>query len=144
MGMPHDLTAFRQQDFEEGRQMLEYKIRSTGDITILDLEGRISLTDALWSASGVVLGKVIRELLKKGERKILLNLKGVTYVDSSGIGELTGALTAVQRQGGELKLVNPNPKVVDLLRITRLDTMFDIRDDENSAIQSFSSRIAAA
>jgi len=124
--------------------MLEYKIRSTGDVTILDLDGRISLTDALWSASGVVLGKVIRELLKKGERKILLNLKGVTFVDSSGIGELTGALTAVQRQGGELKLVNPSPKVVDLLRITRLDTMFDIRDDENSAIQAFSSRIAAA
>ena len=122
--------------------MLEYKIRSTGEVTILDLDGRISLTDALWSASGVVLGKVIRELLTKGERKILLNLKGVTYVDSSGIGELTGALTAVQRQGGELKLVNPSPKVVDLLRITRLDTMFDIRDDENSAIQAFS-RIAA-
>jgi len=122
--------------------MLEYKIRRTGDVTILDLDGRISLTDALWSASGVVLGKVIRELLPKGERKILLNLKGVTYVDSSGIGELTGALTAVQRQGGELKLVNPSPKVVDLLRITRLDTMFDIRDDENSAIQAFS-RIAA-
>ena len=122
--------------------MLEYKIRRTGDVTILDLDGRISLTDALWSASGVVLGKVIRELLPKGERKILLNLKGVTYVDSSGIGELTGALAAVQRQGGELKLVNPSPKVVDLLRITRLDTMFDIRDDENSAIQAFS-RIAA-
>jgi len=122
--------------------MLEYKIRSSGDITILDLDGRISLTDELWSASGVVLGKVIRDLLKKGERKILLNLKGVTYADTSGIGELTGALAAVQRQGGELKLVNPSPKVVDLLRITRLDTMFDIRDDENSAIQAFS-RIAA-
>ena len=118
--------------------MLEYKIRSTGDVTILDLDGRISLTDALWSASGVVLGKVIRELLKKGERKILLNLKGVTYVDSSGVGELTGALTAVHRQGGELKLVNPSPKVVDLLRITRLDTLFDIRDDEISALQALS------
>jgi anti-sigma B factor antagonist len=124
--------------------MLEYEIRSTGDVTILDLDGRISLTDALWSASGIVLGQVIRELLKNGERKILLNLKGVTYIDSSGIGELTGALTAVQRQGGELKLVNPNPNVVDLLRITRLNTLFDIKDDENSAIQSFSSRMAAA
>jgi len=124
--------------------MLEHKIRRTGDVTILDLDGRISLEDALWSASGVVLGKVIRELVKNGERKILLNLKGVTFIDSSGIGELTGALTAVQRQGGQLKLVNPSPRVVDLLRITRLDTMFDIRDDENSAIQAFSSRIAAA
>jgi anti-sigma B factor antagonist len=124
--------------------MLEYKIRRTGDVTILDLDGRISLTDALWSGSGVVLGKAIRELVKQGERKILLNLKGVTYIDSSGVGELTGALTAVQRQGGELKLVNPTPKVVDLLRITCLDTIFDIRDDENSAIQAFSSRLAAA
>jgi anti-sigma B factor antagonist len=142
--MSHDVTAFRQQDLKEGRQMLEYKIRRTGDVTILDLDGRISLTDALWSASGVVLGKVIRELVKNGERKILLNLKGVTYVDSSGIGELTGALTSVHRQGGELKLVNPTPRVIELLRMTRLDTMFDIRDDENSAIQAFSSRIAAA
>jgi len=125
-------------------KMLEHKIRHTGDVTILDLNGRISLTDALWSASGVVLGQVIRELVKKGERKIVLNLKGVTYIDSSGIGELMGALTSVQKQGGELKLVNPIPRVIDLLRITRLDTLLDVRDDENSAIQSFSSRIAAA
>jgi len=68
----------------------------------------------------------------------------VTYIDSSGIGELTGALTSVHRQSGELKLVNPSPRVIDLLRITRLDTMFDIRDDENSAIQAFSGRVAAA
>ena len=122
--------------------MLEYKIRRTGDVTILDLDGRISLTDALWSASGAVLGKVIRELLKKGERKILLNLKGVTYVDSSGLGELMGARTSAQRQGGELKLLKPTPTVIELLRTTRQDTKFDIRDDENSAIQAFS-RIAA-
>ena len=124
--------------------MLEHKIRRTGDVTILDLNGRISLTDALWSASGTVISKVIRELVKNGERKILLNLKGVSYIDSSGIGELTGALTAVRRQGGELKLVNPSPTVVNLLRITRLDTLFDVRDNEESAIQSFSSRMAAA
>ena len=124
--------------------MLEYKIRRTGDVTILDLDGRISLTDALWSASGVVLGKVIRELVKKGERKILLNLKAVTFVDSSGIGELMGALTSVHKQGGELKLLNPTPTVMELLRTTHLDTVLEIRDDENSAIQAFSSRLAAA
>ncbi len=124
--------------------MLEYKIRRSGDVTILDLEGRISLTDALWSGSGSALGEVIRGLVKNGERKFLLNLTGVTYIDSSGMGELTGSLTAVRRQGGELKLVNPTPKVFDLLRITRLDTIFDIRDDENSAIQALSSRLAAA
>ena len=122
--------------------MLEYKIRRSGDVTILDLDGRISLTDALWSASGAVLGKVIRELLKKGERKKLLNLKGETYVHSSGLGELMGARTSAQRQGGELKLLKPTSTVIELLRTTRLDTMFDIRDDEYSAIQAFS-RIAA-
>ncbi len=122
--------------------MLKYKIRCAGDITILDLDGRITLTDTLWSASGVVLSKVIREQLKDGERKILLNFKGVTYMDSSGIGDLAAALTAVQRQGGELKLVNLTPKLVDLLRITRLNSIFDIRDDENSAIQAFSSEAA--
>ncbi len=124
--------------------MLEHKIRNVGDVTIIDLSGRISLTDALWSGSGVALGDIIRELVKKGERKIVLNLLGVTYIDSSGIGELTGAYTSVHRQGGELKLVNPTPQVVDLLRITRLDSLFDIRDDENSVIQSFSGRMAAA
>ncbi len=124
--------------------MLEYKVRCAGDVTILDLDGRITLTDALWSATGVVLSNVIREQLKEGERKILLNCKGVTYMDSSGIGDLAAALTAVQRQGGELKLLNLTPKLVDLLRITRLAAIFDIRDDENSAIQAFSKDLAAA
>jgi len=124
--------------------MLEHNIRRTGDVTILDLDGRISLTDSLWAASGKALGQVIRELVKNGERKILLNVKNVSYIDSSGIGELMGALTSVQRQGGQLKLMNPNPRIVDLLQITRLNTLFDIKNDENSAVQSFSSRIAAA
>ena len=124
--------------------MLEHEIRRIGDVTILDLKGRISLTDALWSGSGVVLGNVIRELVKKGERKILLNLKDVTYVDSSGIGELVGALTSVRRQSGELKLVNLSPRIADLLQAAHLHTLFDIRDDESSAVQSFSSRTAAA
>jgi len=124
--------------------MLDHQIRRAGDVTILDLDGRISLTDALWSATGTVLGQVIRELLKNGERKILLNLVGVNYIDSSGIGELTGALASVQRQGGQLKLLDPTPKVTDLLRITHLDTLFDIWDDENLAIQSFSSPPLAA
>jgi anti-sigma B factor antagonist len=123
--------------------MLEHTIHHTADVTVIDLNGRISLRDSLSEGSSVALGEVIRELVKKGERKIVLNLKGVTYIDSSGIGELTGALTSVQKQGGELKLVNPIPRVTDLLRITRLDALFDVRDDENSAIQSFSSRIAA-
>ena len=124
--------------------MLEHKIRRTGDVTIVDLEGRISLTDALWAGSGSVLGEVVRGLVKNGERKILLNLDKVTYVDSSGIGELTGALASVQRQGGQLKLVNPSPRIIDLLRITRLDTLFEVMDNESSAIRSFAGPLAAA
>jgi len=116
---------------------MEHNIRRIGDVTILDLDGRISLTDTLWSGSGKALSEVIRGLVKNGERKILLNLVGVTYVDSSGMGELMSALTSVQRQGGQLKLLNLSPRVTDLLRIARLDTLFEIKEEENSAIQSF-------
>jgi len=125
--------------------MLEHNTRCIGDVTIIDLSGHIGLkSDALRSASGVPLGGIVRELVKKGGRKILLNLKDVTYIDSSGVGELLGALISVQRQGGELKLLDPSPRVTDLLKITHLDGLFDIRDDESSAVRSFSGRIAAA
>jgi len=124
--------------------MLEYRIRPVGNVTILDLDGRISLTDTLWSGTGKGIGEVIRELVKKGERKLLLNLKGVTYIDSSGLGELMGALTSVHKQDGELKLLNPTPTVIDLLRTTHLDAVLEIKDDESSAIQSFSSPPRAA
>ena len=126
--------------------MLEYKIRQTGDVTILDLSGRISVGEALafGPGSGVVLGEVVRGLAKKGQRKILLNLKDVTYADSSGVGDLVGSLASLQRQGGELKLFNPNPRLSELLRITHVYQLFEIEDDEVSAIQSFSKPAAAA
>jgi anti-sigma B factor antagonist len=126
--------------------MLEYKIRQTGDVTILDLSGRISVGEALafGPGSGVVLGEVTRGLAKKGQRKILLNLQGVTYADSSGVGDLVGSLASLQRQGGELKLLNPNPRLSELLRITHVYQLFEIKDDEVSAIQSFSKPAAAA
>ncbi len=126
--------------------MLEYKIRQTGDVTILDLSGRISVGEALafGPGSGVVLGEVVRGLAKKGQRKILLNLKDVTYADSSGVGDLVGSLASLQRQGGELKLLNPNPRLSELLQITRVYQLFEIKDDEVSAIQSFSKPMAAA
>ena len=126
--------------------MLEYKIRQTGDVTILDLSGRISVGEALafCPGSGVVLGEVVRGLAKKGQRKILLNLKDVTYADSSGVGDLVGSLASLQRQGGELKLLSPNPRLSELLRITHVYQLFEIKDDEVSAIQSFSKPTAAA
>jgi anti-sigma B factor antagonist len=125
--------------------MLEYKIRQSGDVTMLDLSGRISVGEALafGPGSGVVLSDVIAELAKKGQRKILLNLKGVKYIDSSGIGELVRNYTSLRRQGGELKLLSPTPTVLEALRITHLDKILDIKEDEQLAVQSFSKPISA-
>jgi anti-sigma B factor antagonist len=80
----------------------------------------------------------IKDLLGKGQKKILLNLGDVSYIDSSGIGELVSAFTSVRNQGGELKLLNLTKKVHDLLQITKLYTVFDVKDDEATAISAFS------
>ncbi len=79
----------------------------------------------------------IRDLLNKGEKHILLNLGDVSYLDSSGLGELVSAYTSVKNAGGELKLLNLTKKVHDLLQITKLYTVFDVKDDEASAVASF-------
>jgi anti-sigma B factor antagonist len=119
---------------------LKYDVRQTRDVTILDLNGRLSLGEALafGPGSGLVLSETIRELTKKGQKKILLNLAGVTYVDSSGVGQLVGALTTARNQSGDIKLLKPSVHVLDLLKTTKLDGVFDIHEDETAAIQSFS------
>ena len=81
--------------------------------------------------------QAVRALAAKGQKKILLNLGDVNYIDSSGIGELVSAFTTVRNQGGELKLLNLTKKVHDLLQITKLYTVFDVKDDEASAVKSF-------
>jgi anti-sigma B factor antagonist len=107
--------------------------RQVDGVTIVDMSGRITLGEG-----SVVLRDTIRDLLGKGNKKILLNLGNVTYIDSSGIGELVSAFTAVRREsGGDLKLLNLTKKVHDLLQITKLYTVFDIKDDEAAAIQAF-------
>ena len=106
--------------------------REVDGVTVLDLSGRITLGEG-----SVQLRDSIRDLLAKGQKKILLNLGDVNYIDSSGIGELVSAYTTVRNQGGELKLLNLTKKVHDLLQITKLYTVFDIRDDETAAIGSF-------
>jgi anti-sigma B factor antagonist len=111
---------------------LKSSARQVDGITVLDLSGRITLGEG-----SVVLRDTIREVLGKGEKKILLNLGDVTYIDSSGIGELVSAFTAVRKEGGELKLLNLTKKVHDLLQITKLYTVFDVKDDEATAISSF-------
>jgi anti-sigma B factor antagonist len=124
---------------------MTYQTRQTGDVTILDLNGRLSLGEAVafGPGSGVVLGESVRGLIKKGHRKILLNLAGLTYVDSSGVGQLAGALTTARNQGADVKLVKPPRQILELLKTTKLDTVFDIHEDEGAAIQSFAKGAAA-
>ena len=106
--------------------------RQVDGVAVVDMSGRITLGEG-----SVVLRDTIRDLIGKGSKKILLNLGDVTYIDSSGIGELVSAFTAVRREGGELKLLHLTKKVHDLLQITKLYTVFDIKDDEATAIQAF-------
>jgi anti-sigma B factor antagonist len=106
--------------------------RQINGVTVVDMSGRITLGEG-----SVILRDTIRDLLGKGQKKILLNLGDVTYIDSSGIGELVSAFTSVRNQGGELKLLNLTKKVHDLLQITKLYTVFDIKDDEAVAVGSF-------
>ena len=106
--------------------------RQVDGVTIVDLSGRITLGEG-----SVVLRDTIKDLLSKGQKKILLNLGDVSYIDSSGIGELVSAFTSVRNQGGELKLLHLTKKVHDLLQITKLYTVFDVKDDEAGAISAF-------
>jgi len=106
--------------------------RQVDGVTIVDLSGRITLGEG-----STMLRDIVRDMIAKGNNKILLNLGDVTYIDSSGIGELVSAFTTVRNGGGELKLLNLTKKVHDLLQITKLYTVFDIKDDEPSAIKSF-------
>ena len=106
--------------------------RQVDGVTILDMSGRITLGEG-----SVQLRDAVRDLLSKGQKHILLNLGDVTYIDSSGIGELVSAFTTAKNQGGELKLLNLPRKVHDLLQITKLYTVFDVKDDEASAIASY-------
>jgi anti-sigma B factor antagonist len=107
--------------------------RQVDGIIIVDLSGRITLGEG-----SVVLRDTIRDVVAAGNKRILLNLGDVTYIDSSGIGELVSSFTSVRNQGGELKLLNLTKKVHDLLQITKLYTVFDIKDDEAQAVASFS------
>jgi anti-sigma B factor antagonist len=111
---------------------MKVSTRLVDGIVILDLSGRITLGEG-----SVQLRDAIRDLVAQGQKNILLNLGDVNYIDSSGIGELVSAFTTVKNQGGQLKLLNLTKKVHDLLQITKLYTVFDIKDDEASAVGSF-------
>ena len=106
--------------------------RQVDGVVILDCSGRITLGEG-----SVTLRDTVSQLLTKGQKKILLNLGDINYIDSSGIGELVSAFTTVRKQGGELKLLNLTKKVHDLLQITKLYTVFEVKDDEAAAVKSF-------
>ena len=106
--------------------------RQVDGVTILDLSGRITLGEG-----SVTLRDAVHDSLAKGSKRILLNLGDISYIDSSGIGELVSAFTSVKNGGGELKLLNLTRKVHDLLQITKLYTVFDVKDDEASAVKAF-------
>jgi len=111
---------------------VEVKRRQVGDIAIIDALGRITVSEE----SDVICSE-LRNLTASGNRKILLNLGDVSYIDSTGIGELAAGFTSVVKAGGTMKLLNPTKRVKDLLRMTHLDTIFDVHEDEANAVRSF-------
>jgi anti-sigma B factor antagonist len=106
--------------------------RVVGDVSVVDVAGRITLGEG-----ASALRENIRGLVGKGNKKILLNLGDVSYIDSSGIGELVSGFTTATNQGGVLKLLGLTKRVKDLLQITKLYTVFEVFDDEATAVRSF-------
>ncbi len=106
--------------------------RQVGDVTVVDAAGRITLGEG-----ASVFRDLIRDLATKGNKKILVNLNEVSYIDSSGIGEMVSGFTTVTNHGGQLKLLGLTKRVKDLLQITKLYTVFEVFDDESTAVRSF-------
>ncbi len=111
---------------------LSIKIRETPNAAILDMNGRITLGDGLAD-----LRDSIREALAGEQKNILLNLAEVSYIDSSGLGQLIGSYATITNRGGQMKLLNLQKKVVDLMQITKLVTVFETYTDEAAALASF-------
>jgi anti-sigma B factor antagonist len=111
---------------------MKTKTRHVDSVTVVDIAGRITLGEDLSE-----LRQLVRNLLAQGQKHILLNLSDVTYIDSSGIGELVSGFTAASNQGGQLKLLNLTRKVRDLLQIPKLLTVFEVYDDEARGVASF-------
>ena len=111
---------------------MKIETRTVGDVTILDCSGKITLGEGT-----MAIRNTVREVLKNGGKKIILNLADVNYIDSSGIGELVSTYTTVTNHGGQLKLLNLTKKIQELLAITKLVTVFQIYDNEQAAVSSF-------
>ena len=107
--------------------------RQVGDVTVIDAVGRITLGEG-----SSTFRDTIRDMASQGHKKLLLNLAEVSYIDSSGIGEMVSSFTTVTNHGGQLKLLNLTKRVKDLLQITKLYTVFEVFEDEATAVRSFS------
>ena len=113
-------------------------VRHSGNVAIVDMSGRITLGEG----SGLLRG-AIKDLVAAGQNKILLNLKDVSYIDSAGLGEMVGSYASVTHQGGDIKLLNVQSKVGDLLQITKLFTVFATYTNEDEAVRSFAAAAGA-
>ena len=112
---------------------MKLSTRKSGSVVIIDVDGKIALGEG-----NEEIKKFVDELVERGNRKILLNLAKVAYMDSAGLGEIIRCFTALRRNSGDFKLLSPNHRIMDLLTITKLLNVFDYFDDEASAIASFS------
>lgn len=119
-------------DQKEGEVSVKLTSRQVGDVTVIDAAGRITLGEG-----ASAFRDTIRDLAAKGNKKLLLNLADVSYIDSSGIGEMVSGFTTITNNGGQLKLIGLSKRVKDLLQITKLYTVFEVFDDEADAIRSF-------
>lgn len=106
--------------------------RAVGDVTILDLKGKMTLGEG-----DELLREKVSSLVSQGQKKLILNLDGVPYIDSAGLGEIVRTYTTVSRQGGKLKLLHLTKRIEDLLSITKLLTVFEVYEDENEALESY-------
>ena len=111
---------------------MKAKVRQIGTVAVVDLSGKITI-----GSGDVVLRETVQRLFDEGQKQVLLNLKGVSYMDSAGIGELVACHKRALQKNGTLKLLNPSGKVYDLLQCTKLDEVFDMHEDEKEALVSF-------
>jgi anti-sigma B factor antagonist len=113
---------------------MKFASRKVGNVVVIDIEGKILLGEG-----DVEIKEAIDSLIRQGNKYILLNLAKVPYIDSAGLGEIIRCFTSLRKNGGTLKLLSPNQRLIDLLTITKLVNVFDWHSDEAKAIASFSS-----
>jgi anti-sigma B factor antagonist len=118
----------------QSEESMKFSSRQVANVVIIDIEGKILLGDG-----DVEIKQAVDEHLARGRKKVILNLAKVPYIDSAGLGEIIRCYTAIRKSGGDLKLLAPNPRLVDLLGVTKLVNVFDWYSDETSALESFSS-----